>query len=171
MATMLDSHWPLIRERIMARVAANSSAGLMSVISSMIQDKTIEWNNYSQVSDEEKQTIMAPLLEIGQFVSVTVGDEIYITKNPNYDLNESIKRTNISVQDLNERLKTTNFWSVFFTGLTTVFIILTFFKDCSKGRRPTQPQLQKQSQILDSIEPYKKATNPLYHGSDTLKRP
>lgn len=101
MSTFLDDHWQEIRERIKARVAANSSAQVMSVINSMIQDKTIDWVNGSQVSAEENLAIVRPLLDSGEYEMLRDGVDIYISINPNYRLNQNIIETNESLQRAN----------------------------------------------------------------------
>ena len=101
MATLLDNYWAVIRQRIKDRVAANSSAQVMSVINSMIQDNTIEWKNGWQISVEENLAIVRPLLENGEYEMLRDGVDIYISRNPNYRLNQNIIETNESLQSAN----------------------------------------------------------------------
>lgn len=76
----------------------------------------------------------------------------HVLKNPNYELNENIKATNISIQNLNSFLKKTNILAVIIAGLTGFFIAMQFFKADAIDLQPIHKQLTLQAQILNSIE-------------------
>jgi len=130
MATILDTHWPQIRDAVKARIKAIGTAQVKSVINSLILDHTIIWDSNSMhISDEETQSIIAPLLEKGEYQSILIGAETYISKNPSFELSENVKLTNDSIRRLNSSLKWTNVLSLAIACITTLFIILTYIKD------------------------------------------
>jgi hypothetical protein len=64
--------------------------------------------------------------------------------------------TNDSVRNLNIFLKRTNILTTIIAALTVVFIVLQYFKDDSKNLLPITKQLERQTQILDSLAKFQK---------------
>jgi hypothetical protein len=88
-------------------------------------------------SDIDK--ISALIVKDGKYlrtVSPNNKENYYISRNPNHELNQSMKSTNASIQSLNNWLKATNVVSVAIAAITGFFIAMTYFRDGAE--KPTQ---------------------------------
>ncbi|HUZ59858.1 MAG TPA: hypothetical protein VMU83_13870 [Hanamia sp.] len=77
---------------------------------------------------------------------------ILVKKNPNYELNENIKATNISVQNLNDKLKTFNKWTVIIAALTGIFIAGQFVLLLILSPKDSYKQIEKIVRSQESLK-------------------
>ncbi len=83
-------------------------------------------------------------------------DQILVKRNPNFELNENIKKTNVSVQNLNDRLVTFNKRTILVAAFTGIFIAGSFFKNDGPKLQPTNKLLEQIVISQDSIKQYQK---------------
>ncbi len=81
---------------------------------------------------------------------------ILLKRNPNFELNENIKETNVSVQNLNNKLVTFNKLTILIAAFTGIFIAGSFFKDDAPNLQPTNKLLEQIVLSQDSIKQYQK---------------
>jgi hypothetical protein len=100
MATAYDKHWPSIRENIIARINANGTAEVHSVIYALQNNGTIPRMEGWVINSEEIQTIIAPMIESRIYTPYYKNEaEVFMSKSITYEMEEITRATNITLQD------------------------------------------------------------------------
>jgi len=129
MSTNLDKHWIEIVASCKERISKDKKARIKSVISSL---------NLPSPTTEDIQIIDGYLTDSGEYKSISIDNEVFVSKDHNYKLNKLVK-TNANV-------------TMILAGVTTLFIVLGHFKKTDlPDLTPLNKQLQFTSLILDSM--------------------
>jgi len=126
-----------------------------------------------ELSKPETDEVIGILEETGKYViSNGRNGNLTIKRNPNYDTNQSVIATNISVSTTNLWLKRMAIASTIIAAITGTFIGLDWAKDASPDLQPLYKQLEQTRQLLDSMQKFQKGIdsslriavkNSLYH--------
>lgn len=150
MPTNLDKHWNEIVDACKQRIIKDKKAGIKSVIAAL---------NLPSPTTEDIQIIDGYLTDKGEYKSITIDNEVFISKDHNYKLNNLVKTNAIVTMTL--------------AGVTTLFIVLGHFKKPSlPDLTPIYKQLQQTSKLLDSMRLSQKGIDSSLRtmANDSLKK-
>ena len=106
-----------------------------------------------RAAEHEIEKISSSITSTGEFIRSRDFSKMdyYISRNPNFLLNENMKSTNNSIQRLNGLLRTTNILTVALAAITGVFIGIDVFNHSSTSLKPIILQIEQLNRTQDSL--------------------